>query len=244
MQLKGVREHLKDRDELLETAPNSTETIKKSQEIRQELRSARENANSMREEIVKEKKKRIGRIDNAEMEKREEQLDLVWKHIEEVERLEKRRYNRGAAGAAPASSGQRNQLMNSGRSRVELEGAPAMDDFHPATNSDLPDFEVQEQLQEFRKRDQQLDQGLDELSQGVRGLKNVANAIGDELVVQTAMLDEIEEKVDGANQHLLSINRKMKDTLGKVKGADRFMMNFILLMVVLGIACYIYSMMK
>jgi TRAP-type uncharacterized transport system fused permease subunit len=65
-----------------------------------------------------------------------------------------------------------------------------------------------------------------------------------ELTLQTAMLNEIETKVDNSNEHLLKINRKMKKTLEKVKSGDRFVVNFILLLVLLGIVGGIYTMVK
>eukprot|EP00299_Pterocystis_sp_00344_P016662 c8360_g1_i1.p2 GENE.c8360_g1_i1~~c8360_g1_i1.p2 ORF type:complete len:141 (-),score=37.98 c8360_g1_i1:67-489(-) len=116
--------------------------------------------------------------------------------------------------------------------------------YHPATSSELPDFEIEEQMQQLKQRDKQIDEGLEEISKGVGRLKQVAVAIGDELTLQNEMLNVIETKVDTANEQLLTLNKKMKQTLTKVKGADRFIMNFILLMVVLGIAAYIYSMLK
>jgi len=49
-------------------------------------------------------------------------------------------------------------------------------------------------------------------------------------------------QVDGANDHLHNLNRKMKNALKEVRSADRFILDFILIVIVLGIATYIYNM--
>lgn len=49
-------------------------------------------------------------------------------------------------------------------------------------------------------------------------------------------------QVDGANEHLHNLNRKMKNALKEVRSADRFIIDFILIVVILGIATYCYNM--
>lgn len=48
--------------------------------------------------------------------------------------------------------------------------------------------------------------------------------------------------MDGANEHLHNLNRKMKSALKEVRSADRFIVDFILIVVILGIATYCYNM--
>ena len=43
----------------------------------------------------------------------------------------------------------------------------------------------------------------------------------DEVKVQSAMVDEITNKVDAASSHLNTMNRKMKQTLAQTRSADR-----------------------
>jgi len=64
----------------------------------------------------------------------------------------------------------------------------------------------------------------------------------DEVKVQSAMVDEITNKVDAASSHLNTMNRKMKQTLAQTRSADRFILDFILLVVLLAIIGYIVSM--
>ena len=49
-------------------------------------------------------------------------------------------------------------------------------------------------------------------------------------------------QVDSANLHLNSMNKRMKKTLAETRSADRFILDFILLIILLGIVGYIISM--
>jgi len=241
--LKSVREHLKERDDLLGSEPNSTQTIQKSQIVRRELKEARDVANEMKEQQQKDQARKIRKLPQEELQARDEQLQLVWKHIEECERLEKRRYQ--PSQQQQPNTQQRTDLF---AQRARVPGGPSAyapaPAFAPATQTDLPPIEVEQFMQEFKKKDAQIDQGVEEIGRGVTRIKHMAQAIGSEIDVQTRMLDEIESKVDDTNLHLLNINRKMKKTLEKIQGGDRFIVNLVLLLIFLGIAGYIYSMVK
>ena len=73
-------------------------------------------------------------------------------------------------------------------------------------------------------------------------MRSVALDIRDEVKVQNAMVDEITHKVDKAHKQLTSVNKKMKKTLEQTRSADRFILDFILLVVLLGIVGYIITM--
>ena len=91
-------------------------------------------------------------------------------------------------------------------------------------------------------KDKVIDEGLDQIAEGVQDLKSLALDMRDEVKVQSAMVDEITSKVDSASSQLSGINKKMKKTLQSTRSADRFILDFILLAIVLGIAGYVVSM--
>ncbi len=61
-------------------------------------------------------------------------------------------------------------------------------------------------------------------------------------MMQTAMVDEITNKVDKANVHLNNLNKRMKQTLQQTRSADRFILDIILVVILLGVVGYIISM--
>ena len=76
---------------------------------------------------------------------------------------------------------------------------------------------------------------------GVAELKSIALNMRDEVKVQSAMVDEITNKVDAASTHLNTLNKRMKQTLAQTRSADRFILDFILLIILLAIIGYIVS---
>jgi len=78
----------------------------------------------------------------------------------------------------------------------------------------------------------------------VSELKNIALDMRDEVKIQSSMVDEITSKVDSANVHLNSMNKRMKKTLESTRSADRFILDFILLVILLGVIGYIVSMLR
>ncbi len=57
------------------------------------------------------------------------------------------------------------------------------------------------------------------------------------------MLEGLEEKIDSAQDHVVNVNAKMKETLSKVgRSGDKCMMDFICLVILLGVLTVVYNM--
>lgn len=178
-------------------------------------------------------------------------VELVFKHIEECEALEKKRY-------AGKNTEARVELFSGGKVRASRSHPAAGPDAglsSPQAGSssmgnvsrvpggtELPDIETQDGLKMLAAKDKQIDEGLDQIAEGVADLKTLALDMRDEVKIQSAMVDEITSKVDNASAQLTNINKKMKKTLQSTRSADRFILDFILLVIVLGIAGYVVSM--
>ena len=161
-------------------------------------------------------------------------VELVFKHIEECEAIEKRRYNGKQTEA-------RVELFSGGTSGAGSSSTSSTVSRVPV-GTELPDIETQDGLKMLAAKDKVIDEGLDQIAEGVQDLKSLALDMRDEVKVQSAMVDEITSKVDSASSQLSGINKKMKKTLQSTRSADRFILDFILLAIVLGIAGYVVSM--
>ena len=170
----------------------------------------------------------------TQVEERQEVVELVFKHIEECEAIEKRRYNGKQTEA-------RIELFSGGTSGAGSSSTSSTVSRVPG-GTELPDIETQDGLKMLAAKDKVIDEGLDQIAEGVQDLKSLALDMRDEVKVQSAMVDEITSKVDSASSQLSGINKKMKKTLQSTRSADRFILDFILLAIVLGIAGYVVSM--
>nr|ADE75981.1 unknown [Picea sitchensis] len=83
--------------------------------------------------------------------------------------------------------------------------------------------------QDFEMRRAKQDQGLDMISEGLDTLKNMAQDINE---------------VDKATSDLKNTNVRLKDTVNKLRSSRNFCIDIILLCIILGIAAYLYNVLK
>eukprot|EP01018_Ginkgo_biloba_P029336 Gb_06299 [translate_table: standard] len=98
--------------------------------------------------------------------------------------------------------------------------------------------------QEFAMRKAKQDQGLDMISEGLDTLKNMAQDINEELDRQVPLIDEIDTKVEKATSDLKNTNVRLKDTVTKMRSSRNFCIDIILMCIILGIAAYLYNVLK
>jgi len=59
--------------------------------------------------------------------------------------------------------------------------------------------------------------------------------------MQTVMIDEITTKVEKTGTNLINLNKSLKNTLDGVMKGDKFIMNFVLLLILLALIAFIVS---
>ncbi|XP_074582843.1 syntaxin-71-like [Curcuma longa] len=98
--------------------------------------------------------------------------------------------------------------------------------------------------QEYEMRKMKQDQGLDVISEGLDTLKNMAHDMNEELDRQVPLMDEIDAKVDKATSDLKNTNVRLKQTVTQLRSSRNFCIDIILLCIILGIAAYLYNVLK
>jgi len=246
--VKNIRDKLGERDELLGKGASGTKaTVQVSHQIRQQLQQVRADANHLMALQRKEATKARGKDKSTELAQgRQDVVELVFKHIEECELQEKKRYASKNAEARVdlfAAGGRAAELYPAETSRSACGAGTSSATSCGGSASSLPDIdaETQEGLQLLERKNQAIDEQLDVVAEGVSELKTIALTMRDEVKVQSAMVDEITNKVDAASSRLNSMNKKMRQTLAQTRSADRFILDFILCVILLGIIGYIVS---
>jgi hypothetical protein len=144
-----------------------------------------------------------------EIRSRGDVVDNIFKHVEECEALEKKRYSR------PDSKDERSSLMvGSGRAATKAPKSATETSLAPI------DEDAAAGLAMLQKQDQQLDETLTTIGLGVQRLGKIAIDMQEEVKTQSVMISEIDEKVDKTTQHLQGLNVKVKDALEKVRLAS------------------------
>ncbi|XP_059653276.1 syntaxin-71-like [Cornus florida] len=88
------------------------------------------------------------------------------------------------------------------------------------------------------------DQGLDVIAEGLDTLKSMAQDMNEEMDKQVPLMDEIDTKVDRATSNLKNTNARLKDTVNQLRSSRNFCIDIILLCIILGIAAYLYNVLK
>ena len=97
---------------------------------------------------------------------------------------------------------------------------------------------------EFLVSKRKQDEGLDHISKGLRTLKDMSSAMGEELKKQDPLLDSIDTKTADATAELRTANTKLKALLLEMRQPHKLCLDLILISVLLGIGSFIFTLAK
>mmetsp|Transcript_33638 Transcript_33638/g.79844 ORF Transcript_33638/g.79844 Transcript_33638/m.79844 type:complete len:286 (-) Transcript_33638:56-913(-) len=106
-------------------------------------------------------------------------------------------------------------------------------------------YEQTDESQGFRQtwdtaREKQ-DKTLDEIAERLGQLKEMGEAMGEELDRQDPLVNNLELQVDRINEDMSSNNKKLKNTVHKIRSGRRVCIDIVLVLVLLMVLYWIYS---
>jgi len=220
-QLKEIRKVIEERNELLQSNGRNTTTVKLSSDIRNKLKIVQEDVSNLQQMQQQEatklsKQKTPDEKKEATVKSRGEIVELCFKHIEECKHLEK----------------QTDQDHPTGFVGIEEE-------LPKSYITKLPDID-DEGFNKLRANDAILDEKLDRVSEGVTILNEMARNFDREIEMQDIMIQQQSAAADETNFRLNNLNSRMLHIIRDTRPCDRFVMDFILIIILLGIGAYIY----
>lgn len=96
---------------------------------------------------------------------------------------------------------------------------------------------------QIRETDTKIDRELDDISQGLLVLRDVATQMNKETIRQSEQLQRLDDKATTSTNTLQSLNTRLKSTLRSIKSGTNFIVNFVLLCILLAIGGVIVHMM-
>lgn len=185
------------------------------------------------EELLKLQRVALKKVKGLSKEELETRSDLVLVLKERIEAI-----SDGTPGGAKQTGGWAASASNTGI-KIDSTSDGRFDSEYFQQTEESNKFR-----QEYEMRKINQDQGLDVIAEGLDTLKNMAKDMDEELDRQVPLMDEIDDKVDRANADLKNTNVRLKDTITQMRSSRNFCIDIVLLCVILGIAAYLYNVLK
>ena len=100
----------------------------------------------------------------------------------------------------------------------------------------------QQQLSLIEERDADFDLQLDAIGEGIQDLAEIAQQQGEEVALQSQMLDKVDAKIDKNLERMTKVNTRMKETLEEVgRASDKIMVDIMCIVLAIGFGAVIYN---
>lgn len=88
------------------------------------------------------------------------------------------------------------------------------------------------------------DEALERIEHGVGILGQLARDMDQEIQIQNPVMDAMEEKANKVKENIMTRNAQLKGTLSKMRSARNLCFDIFLIIILLALAAYIYSILK
>lgn len=101
-----------------------------------------------------------------------------------------------------------------------------------------------DKMDEWKRREEQQDEGLKNIHKGIKELKVDAKEIGKEINNVGKAIKDTSKKADATQAKLETTNKKLKDMLEKIRGSDKICLDIALICICLGLIAVLYNLIK
>jgi len=208
--------------------------IEGNSKVRTELKTLTENWAELDALYKAEAKKKRSKYSKESMQERQQVLTDTRLEIEKIREMQRKGYNKNYSSV---------QLMRMEDSEMFRGGAGGGGGGGGAAgggrNNDMTS-DHKAQLQALKQRDQAIDQQVVEIGKGVDVLLDLARSMGEEVKIQSKMLDSLEQNIDDVKDHVTTINAKLKNTLDEARKSDKICVDIFCILLMVGMIIILY----
>jgi len=217
---------------------NHKAVIKMQNENREKVRQAGDDWKELDQMYRKEAKKKRSKFTPEEL---EVQADLVLRLNQEIEKVKAtsmKGYSR--VGAQGNTMGGINPVFMNEAGKAGGGGG----NWKPGGGTAVTAGQ-QQMIMQIEERDREFDAQLDQIAEGIQDLQDIANLQGEEVAHQTQMLDQLHGKMDNANERVVNVNERMKETLEEVgRSSDKMCVDIMCIVLMIGFGTMMYNYVK
>lgn len=229
---------------------NPKEVIARQAAMREEIRMATEEWEELDGLYKNEARKRKSKFTQEELDFQQTLVQRLGAELEKAKSLQGKGYARTGAGRDSDAAGLNTQALNiidmddgDGFLGGGSAGGLGNGSGNGQDNGGVELTQQQHlQLQQINERDKEFDQELDQIGEGIQDLSELAQMQNEEVRRQNLMLDNVGQKIDDAQEHISTVNTKMKDTLNEVRAADKLCVDVMCIVLMVGLGAVLYKM--
>jgi len=242
--LKTVHQLLKDTKQLEGAGyggDNAKDIIKMQAETREQIRQATDEWRELEAIYKKEARKKKSKFTVEELEVQSELVKRLYAEIDKVKDAQMKGYARSRTPDAAAALNTKALAYNPSAASTS-GGKPS---WGGAGGGVALTGDQQQQMLQLEERDADFDMQLDEIGEGIQDLAEIAQQQGEEVRLQTQMLDKVDKKLDKNLEKMTTVNSKMKDTLEEVgRAGDKLMIDIMCIVLAIGFGAVLYNFAK
>jgi len=230
---------------------NSNYVIKQKSMMREEIRQAEEEWKEMEGLYKVEARKKRSKFTKEQLDIQQTLVHRLNAELEKVKEMQAQPFaRRDSDNVAAKMNVQALVSLNA----VDLDntagdiGPNRGGDESNWTSGEGPGVELTESqsldIQQIERRDKEFDKELDTIGEGIKDLGEIAAMQSEEVKRQNVMLQNVENRIDDAAEHITSVNQRMKDTLNEVRAADKICIDIMCIVMMVGLGAVLYNMVK
>ena len=254
-EIQEIKTAIDTRNGLLERGANRKKIIECNASINKRMRTITTDFQALKDQFMKDDKKRINKMTPEEKKERIEVINNLSSQIQTIaSKYEEEQKNMSVPTDDLCSFGESsfnivvsnqpaNQSSNTEQKKELISGSIERDISGIPTSSgpELTDAQAQNLVQ-IERNQQEFDQMLEIISNGLTDLQDIANNMNDEIKKQTKMLDQVETTMDQTQAHLDATHKKLHNTLQASKrGGDKFCVDLILILIIVFVGVIIVN---
>lgn len=209
--------------------------IEANSKVRTELKTLTENWAELDSLYKTEAKKKRSKYSKESMQERQQILVDLRLEIEKIREMQRKGYNKNYSTVQMSRMEDSEMFRGGAAAGGGASGSSGGD----GRNNNMTS-EHKSQLQMLKQRDQQIDQQIAELGKGVDVLHDLARSMGEEVKVQSKMLDKLGQNIDDVKDHVTTINAKLKTTLDEARKSDKICVDIFCILLMVGMVIILY----
>lgn len=167
-------------------------------------------------------------------------VELISKHIAEVERLSLK-YMTNFQASNDILTNNTAAIDGGTLLNMQIQAVTGIN-FRNVTAAVVRDeIDIDQGVKQIQKQNAAMDAQISKLQEGVVELREVALNMGEELKMQTAVVQELTGSLDMELRQLEDLNAKLQDTIDTAKKNNHILLDVFMVLVIFGLISYLYT---